>query len=191
MTDFMLDLETWGTAPGCDLRSIGCVKFDISGDTVPLSNDVRTNYYAATHGGDKFGLTRHWETEKWWGEQNEEAQRAFANSINLHSALTALNGWMEAIEPDHKKIRVWAHGPHFDVGIINVAQVNSGTPPYWYYRSPRDTRTLLDAAGISDHSTFIDQFATEPDLIEHHALHDAIVQARAVQAAWKRLASPA
>src|SRR5690606_28074245 len=52
--------------------------------------------------------------------------------------------------------------------------------------APRDTRTLFDAAGISDHSAWLAQYPG-PLEVHHHALDDAICQARAVCAAYRRL----
>ena len=39
MTHIMVDLETWGTAPGCDIRSIGAVVFD------PVAGTLGATFY--------------------------------------------------------------------------------------------------------------------------------------------------
>ena len=84
-------------------------------------------------------------------------------------------------------IRLWSHGPAFDPPILAEAYHAVGLPVPWHYRAPRDTRTLFDVAGIEDHSAWLAQHSGEAR-VQHHALSDAICQARAVCAAWVRVA---
>lgn len=70
-------------------------------------------------------------------------------------------------------------------GILAAVYQAVNLPVPWHYRAPRDTRTIFDAAGIDDHSAWLAQYATGT---VHHALDDAICQARAVCAAWATLA---
>lgn len=91
--------------------------------------------------------------------------------------------------PDRQSpdIRIWSHGAAFDPPILAAAYAAVGLPVPWHYRAPRDTRTLFDLAGISDHSGWLDQYPG-PLAVPHHALDDAICQARAVVAAYARIA---
>lgn len=190
MTHLMLDLETWGTRAGYDLRSIGAVVFDpytgwVPDPTVPLAmvNDrpIEPRFYVATSGGEQYGLMRDSSTAKWWSEQSPEAQAAFTNPVDLRDALGRFAEWLPAASPD---VHIWAHGSHFDVPILEAAYRAVDLPVPWHYRSPRDTRTIFDAAKIDDHSGWLDLFSTGT---HHHALDDAICQARAVCAAFKVL----
>jgi len=200
----MADLETWGTEPGCDIRSIGAVVFDPVAGTVSDTDQ----FYIATdnprgYGGTpstrgrffetgkptdrlRYPLKRDPKTEQWWSEQSAEAQSAFENPVDLRIALSRFSVWLVDVCPDPSDLRLWAHGPQFDVSILAAAYAAVGEPVPWHYRSPRDVRTMLDAAGIDDHSGWLKQYPG-PLGVPHHALDDSICQARAVCAAWERL----
>jgi hypothetical protein len=211
----MLDLETWGTEPGCDLRSIGACVFDpLTGEVAGADGQcgvisgVDTTFYLATdnprgyHGTgasrDRFfitdkpnnrreyALTRDPKTEQWWSEQSEAAQGAFEKPVQLFTALHMFTEWLVKVCPDQTNLRLWAHGPVFDVSILAAVYKVVGLPVPWHYRAPRDTRTAFDMAGIDDHSAWLAQHPG-PLGIPHHALDDAICQARAVCGAYQRL----
>jgi len=183
-THFMLDLETWGTTPGSDIRSIGVTCFD------PTTGHVGTletgaAFYTATYDSPP-GLHRDPNTVEWWNQQSAEARAAFDHPVPLKQALLDLNAWMSDIEPDPSSVRLWAHGPQFDVSIIEAAYRVCQLPVPWHYRSPRDVRTALDVAGVVDHSALLAECSSD-ERVAHHALDDAIVQARAVCNAVLRL----
>jgi len=226
----MLDLETWGTTPGSDVRSIGACVFDpLSGDVAEISgltNIGDTIKFVETRNGDvpikvflpkcfyvacdnpevshyeTFGkshafkdgetyrlypLTRDPKTVQWWSEQSDEARAAFANPVDLRDALDRFTAWLNGLwdEPGTPDLRLWSHGPSFDVSILSAAYRAVGLPEPWHYRAPRDTRTAFDMAGVDDHSAWLGQYSTGT---HHHALDDAICQARAVCSAWGRVA---
>lgn len=234
----MVDLETWGTTPGSDIRSIGACVFDpvtgavstpcqtCKGGTVrgnvndggdcsdclntrmesgyggtfyiacdnPISRNARPQFSdpAAVHADREYFLTRDERTVQWWSEQSDEAQAAFANPVDLFMALAAFEDWLAKVTPDEAglpvakrtSIRLWAHGPQFDIPILAAAYQAVDLPVPWHYRAPRDTRTCFDMAGINDHSAWLKKHPG-PLGIPHHALDDAICQARAVCAAWR------
>ena len=110
----MLDLETWGKKPGCDLRSIGATVFDPITGTVGKEcracnggrgpgnvNDGGGEFYVATDnprtridGPPEYPLTRDPGTVQWWSEQSDEAQAAFADPVDLRDALMQFGGWL-------------------------------------------------------------------------------------------------
>lgn len=226
----MADLETWGTAAGCDLRSIGGCLFDPVAGTVEASDyyfpgeivqscSHPHSFYRATdnprgYWGSgsanmrfftddrpwcrrKYPLTRDPETVAWWSEQSAEAQAAFEEPVDLAAALRAFGDWLGEIggyayEAGNPKFRaplrftLWAHGPHFDVSILEAAYAACNLPTPWHHRAPRDTRTCFDLAGIDDHSAWPEAHPG-PMGVPHHALDDAICQARAVCAAYSRM----
>lgn len=121
----MLDLETWGKTPGCDIRSIGAVVFDptsgfVAGADAPaLPNN---QFYIATDNPSeliigatgehrslehlenadeyrKYPLTRDPETVQWWNDQSEEAQAAFANPVDLRDACERFTNWIDQVLP--------------------------------------------------------------------------------------------
>lgn len=197
----ILDLETWGTAPGSDIRSIGaCVMQPENGYVaMPDSayNGTKGTFYIACdnpHNGidtmRRYPLTRNPATVKWWSEQSDEAQAAFADPVDLGAALEAFRDWLEPLQyganAEGGSLRIWSHGAAFDPPILAAAYEAVGLPVPWHYRAPRDTRTLFDTADIDDHSAWLKQHPG-PLGVPHHALDDAICQARAVCAAMARI----
>jgi len=244
-----LDLETWGTEPGCDIRFIGACVFDpVSGQVFETHEGHEAVFYTATDNPRgywvrsperffttgkptdklKYRLTRDPRTVQWWSEQSDEAQAAFADPVDLQFALTSFASWLDhltrPIRPvDNPSeipglinedgsvdminveqigmihdiprpldkcdvIRLWSHGAAFDPPILAAAYAAVGLPVPWHYRAPRDTRTAFDMAGITDHSAWLAQ-TPGPLGVSHHALDDAICQARAVCAAMARVGS--
>jgi len=223
----MLDLETWGTEPGCDIRSIGAVVFNpvtgtIAGDiphdrseffkngmlhSGPSAPDNPYWFYVACdnptvarnrYDGDpntkpKYPLHRDPRTVQWWSEQSEAAQAAFADPVDLRVALerfsewiaqlVGFNNWDEEFKPFD--IRLWSHGAATDGPWLAVAYKAVGLPVPWHYRAPRDTRTAFDMAGITDHTAWLKEHPG-PMGVAHHALDDAICQARAVCGAYEK-----
>lgn len=184
----MLDLETWGKRPGCDIRSIGACVFDPVAGTVSdtdqfyiaCDNPYKIGYPPdPKHGLRKYPLHRDPDTVQWWSEQSEAAQTAFADPVDLREALERFSEWYETVGAT----TIYAHGPQFDISILEAAYHAVDLPVPWHYRAPRDTRTVFDMAGITDHSAWLREHATGT---AHHALDDAICQARAVCAAWNR-----
>lgn len=99
----------------------------------------------------------------------------------VHDQPVALNEW--------GGLRLWSHGAATDPPWLAAAYHACGLPVPWHYRAPRDTRTLFDLAGIDDHSAWLKQHPG-PLGVPHHALDDAICQARAVCGAMARIQSP-
>lgn len=221
--DVSFDSETWGTEPGCDIRSIGaCVMDMLTGHVAGHSHDDGreggTFYQAvanptvpldqfgfvtetAYRGNDgihrKYLLHRDPNTVQWWSEQSAEAQAAFTDPMELRQGLILFGGWLRGLSgdtydpadharrfPDDRNL--WCHGPAFDPPNIAAAYRACGLPVPWHYRAPRDTRTCFDMAGIDDHSAWL-AAAPGPLGIPHHALDDAICQARAICAAHVRV----
>lgn len=215
MIHVSLDLETWGTTPGSDIRSIGaCIFAPDTGLTHDGSLGTIKPFYIATKNpkgyygtgasrdrffqsdrgwSRKYRLTRDASTVKWWSEQSEETQGAFADPVDLRDALGRFTHWLDSVRPfeeisgarEYVPLCLWSHGASFDPPILAAAYAAVNLPVPWHYRAPRDTRTLFDAAGIEDHSAWLDQYPG-PLGIPHHALDDAICQARAVCAAMAR-----
>lgn len=173
----MLDLETWGTEPGCAIRSIGAVIFNPFDDEAP-----RSTYYANITDAscEAAGLTRDPSTEKWWAEQqrdNPEALYALATDrIPLAVAAEQFNIWWQTVGAQF----VWSHGANFDEPVWRVAAKAVGYKIPWAFRSVRDTRTLFALAGFD--------FKMVPVVgTLHNALDDCKTQAIAVQRAHKML----
>lgn len=204
MLHVMIDLETWGTKPGCDIRSIGAVVFDpltgMLGNDPELYFARNDTFYAATKNPSsdfidlnyyqdgksyKYALHRDPETVQWWNDQTDNAKSAFENPIDLKDACYNFGAWLgeingEATNMNDSGLRIWANDPHFDVSILQAVYEAVKLPLPWHYRAPRSVRTICDLANFTsaDYCKF-----GEP----HNALHDAIAQAMTVCKAYERL----
>ena len=167
MRHVMLDLETWGTEPGCDIRSIGAVVFHPDNAFV----EYETTFYRNVDGGEEIrGLKRDPRTVEWWENQSAEARAAFTDPVDLHEGLRDFSEWYAALgEP--AEITFWCNGPHFDEVILKACYNACNLPVPWHYRAPRDFRTEMEGAGWP----YVKFMGTA-----HNALDDAIHQARCV-----------
>lgn len=125
----MLDLETWGKKPGCDLRSIsacifapharhgGSLVHDGSLGTIrpfyiavdnppepPLGSTALTpgekGYYDGVDLYRRYPLIRDPGTVQWWSEQSDEAQGAFTGAVDLRDGLGIFAEWLYGLTGD-------------------------------------------------------------------------------------------
>lgn len=167
MTHIMLDLETWGTRPGCAIRSIGAVAFDPNGGPIfkPAFYQNVSCYMVPLSVDPK--------TAQWWSEQSAEARAALeCNQITLPRAVNLFAEWWLHVGAT----AVWCHGAGFDAPIYEAAAHAVGLTVPWDYRAVRDTRTLYMLANF-------DPKSVPHHGVEHDALDDAINQATCVQLA--------
>jgi hypothetical protein len=172
----MIDLETWGTRPGSALRSIGAVMFD------PAGGDIGAEFYVNVDRESclKAGLHIDPLTVEWWAKQSAEARQGLlVDPKPLNDALHAFNVWWEV----NRGIRIWSHGANFDQPILDAAYHAGGAViSPWKFWDSRCTRTVYDIAGIDARKALFLKGG-----VAHNALDDARVQARAVQAAMRRI----
>lgn len=190
MTHVMIDIETLGTRPGSVILSIGAVAFDPFNGAVFQSGDPwYESFYTqvSPRSCQNHGLTIDPETEQWWHRQSPEARDAAlgkgvsrnagggrTGKPTLKEALAALDSWWRTLDPKF----IWAHGPGFDLPLLEAAYRAIGWREPWRYDAARCTRTIYDLAGV------------KPDRSQgthHHALDDAIAQAKAVIDAYHKL----
>lgn len=173
----MIDIETWGKVPGCQIRSIGAVLFDPYDWSKPMIEFYRNVEIA---GQEQMGLTKDPSTVEWWGKQSWAAQSVFASPfpVMLHTALSDLFQFAR----DAKFF--WSHG-NFDMPIIETAASKCWLHTPWGmrpggFRFKMDTRPVYRFANVK----------ADPRpgyTTKHHALHDAYNQAYAIQTAVSKL----
>lgn len=174
----MIDIETMGNRPTSAIMSIGAVVFDPFESTVDISKSLSLK--VSLESCMSYGLTVDASTIEWWLRQSEGARDGIITEKWMtHPLLASLDGlsrWMPygAI--------VWAHGPSFDLVILENAYRAVKQPCPWSFRSARCTRTIYDLAGVDLKTTGLRE-----GHIDHNALDDAFHQARAVQIAYHRL----
>lgn len=170
----MLDLETWGTTPGCAIRSIGAVVFSRCRGDVHMATFYRN---VTRESCEAAGLAVEQGTADWWARQSVAARDALKNGqVQLSDALSSFIHWFNAVGG----VCIWSQGAGFDVPIIEAACARSGIAWPWKFWDVRDTRTAYDLAGL-------DPRRVPREGQHHNAMDDAIHQARCVQAALKRL----
>lgn len=175
MIHCMLDLETWGTVPGCAVRSIGAVAFDPSSGYIHESS-----FYAniTTQSCVDVGLKINPSTAEWWVGQSAEARAALEHDqMTLERAAFMFCEWYTSLGPE----AIWSHGLTFDVPVWEAACRAICVLYPWGYRDGRDTRTLF---------SLVSGFRTDSipfEGVQHNALADARHQARLVQRAYQML----
>lgn len=168
----MLDLETLGTRPGCAIRSVGAVTFD-------LGSRVGEEFYANVDLGSCLGvgLTIEAGTLLWWEDQAPEARAALRRDpVTLDHLADQFTGWFRRVGGEC----VWSQGSDFDGPILAAALARVTRVVPWKFHNARDTRTAYALAGFDPRSV-------PREGTYHNALDDARHQVACVQAAVKRL----
>ena len=169
----MIDLETWGTRPGCAIRSIGAISFE------PLGTKQGGGFYAnvSRESCEEAGLHVEPKTEAWWAEQSSEAR------ARLESEQRPLKEVLEELQEKFARSgveQIWSQGAGFDVPIWEAAAHALGLQVPWKFWNVRDTRTIYWAADLDIRSV-------PREGTHHDALEDARYQVKCVQVAMKRL----
>ena len=176
LTHCMLDLETWGTAPGSAIRSIGMVMFDPRhpgfGEEFYCNVDLRSQLLVP--------LKQDPGTMKWWSEQSAEAQAAFDDpnypQLPIEDAMIETNSWFRK----HRAKQLWSQGSNFDGVLLDVINERIGKKSPWKFFNTRDTRTVYEMAGFDSKS--VKRRGTY-----HNALEDAKHQVRCVFGAYRKM----
>jgi len=177
MIDVMLDLETWGTRPGCAVRSIGAVMFD------PEGEKIGPGFYKNIYDKSclEAGLHTDPRTVKWWAEQSQEAKDALtATPLTLTEVAIKFDAWWKK----HGAKIVWSQGGNFDEPVWTAAMYAIGRSPPWRYYDTRCTRTIYSAASL-------DTRTVKRDGTHHNALEDAKYQAICIQRSFAKMKEPA
>jgi exodeoxyribonuclease VIII len=169
MLDVMVDLETRGNKPGCQILSIGAVFFN------PCNGSLGPQYYrvVAAKGQEEIGLHEDVSTMEWWNKQSAEArlvidQSELSTAMDLHDCLDEFEDYLKASAHGLKKVRIWGNGADFDNAILAVAHMACQRNVPWDFWNNRCFRTLKALAP---------DIKMAKGLVCHNALNDAIMQA--------------
>ncbi|CDZ55049.1 3'-5' exonuclease [Neorhizobium galegae] len=175
MDNTMLDIETWGTSPGCAIRSIGAVTFDLSGkigETFYVNVDKQSCLQA--------GLVVNPETEKWWAEQSAAAQKALLDDPkSLTEACRRFRSWFHS----QSAPIIWSQGANFDPPLLEAAYKACSVDVPWRFYNVRDTRTVYDLFAF-------DTRDLARRRVHHNALDDTLHQVELVAAALRKGRAP-
>lgn len=184
----MIDLETMSTRPTAALTALGAYAFDPHGDDREVHPQFMWHRALRLDDSIRAGMHVDGDTVAWWLQQSEGARDAtWKDAVPLLAGLSEFTGWAldyGAFAPED--IVIWSHAG-FDYPILQNAYYSQGkNAPFWY-RSPRDLRTIIHAA----YGQNLDVDEVEPDFpanpLQHHAGFDAWHQAVMVQYCFRRL----
>jgi hypothetical protein len=177
MNNVMFDVETWGTRPGCAIRSVGAVVFD------PFSRDIGDEFYSNVSDESCVMAGLHVEdgTRDWWEKQSKQAQDALlVDPAGIYVVVQQFHQWFRK----QRGVFIWSQGANFDVVIWDAVAHRLGQRPPWKFYDVRDTRTAYEMARF-------DPRTVRRSGTYHNALDDARHQAECVQRAYARLAPAA
>jgi hypothetical protein len=172
LANVMLDLETWGTAPGSALRSIGACEFD------PHTDQIGEKFYAniADESCVEVGLIKDASTVAWWGRQTKQAQDSLlVDQKHLREVADNFHQWFRKV----RGVFVWSQGANFDQPLWEAAVRPLGMRTPWKFTDSRCTRTAYDMGGFNP-------YVMKRAGTHHNALDDAIHQAKCVQGAYRK-----
>lgn len=190
MEHVMIDLETLDTTDSSYILSIGAVLFD------PDAGIVDGGHFYTAVQGEQPGRTMSRSTVQWWMNDprvSSAARTVFTDQTakQLRAVLEGLLSWLRVGNASGHHLAplfYWANDPDFDVSILKHACAQHSLVWPGRYNSGRSFRTITHRAfGYdSDGRANVKAWpARNPNLVEHHALHDAIYEAQVVCAAWK------
>jgi 3' exoribonuclease, RNase T-like len=170
----MIDLETWGTAPGSALRSIGAVTFSPYGER----HEEHTFYSNIDREScEAVGLSIDPKTADWWSVQSVEAQnRLVEDCRDLREVARDFALWWLQVGGTY----VWSNGANFDEVLWRVACERMRHYAPWKYYNVRDTRTCWHLARLNHK-------AVKFEGVQHDAIADARHQAKCVTQAYSIL----
>ena len=168
MYDAMIDLETLNTTSDAAIISLGAIIFDPfkPGLGASLYREIKPNLKKYSVDFDTLG---------WWMKQSTEVQGIF-NSKDTTLLDIALQDLFYFYRSNACQ-RIWSNGASFDIPIVEYAYSREKLVCPWDYKSHRDVRTILRAAGVK----------VEHTGTQHNALDDAQAQALAVTKAYEIL----
>lgn len=178
MRDMMLDLETFGTRPGCVIRSIGALMFDPRA-TMSNPNSEEMFYVNVDRAScEVLGMHVDPDTEKWWSQPKmREAQAALLVDPRpvTEAACTFLDFWRRS-----GARRVWSQGGNFDEPIMTAFLRACGLSAPWKFYDARCTRTAYQMGEF-------DPFSVRREGTHHSALDDCRHQVICVQRAFANI----
>lgn len=146
--DVVVDLETLGRAPGCQVLEIGAAVLMPDGEVRRFSS--HPNLFDQK----QLGLDVDPATLLWWLEESQHSARVAVlrghpeegiDTKSLISVLLEFGRWLEAL--GDREVRVWGNGASFDLGILGALYDAADTKRPWKFWAERDLRTLFEFKG--------------------------------------------
>lgn len=181
---YMVDIETLGLGRDPAIVSIGCVRFDPWHQYEHTALDEFYGTVVLSHSGSSGTIEP--RALYWWLKQDPAVLMELvptAISKNLYNTLRAWRSWIGKDGREPRDRCLWSNGPLFDERILREACERQYITFPFHYRSSRCCRTLADFAVGAGFKFPADSGGRR----KHHALDDAIYQARGVAEMVKHL----
>lgn len=167
--NIMLDLETLSSSPDACIVAIGAATFSSDGADQDKGFTPRQKFYAVVdpQSAQDAGGVITARTVQWWAKQSDAARAVLNDSsaIDIYNAVRRFAGFcLNFAEP-----KIWGNGAGFDNVVLRQAFERLGLKGPWEFRNDHCYRTLKNLRP---------DIAFEPYGVAHHALDDAIAQAR-------------
>jgi len=173
MIDVMVDLETWGTRPGCMFRSLGAVFFDP--ETGQLGDEFYSNISEASC--KKLKMHKDEGTIAWWAKpENALANKQLAE--DQQPIVEVLERFVKFWK-NGRGIWFWSQGANFDEPLLAWAFHAAGIRQPWEFHKAQDTRTAYRMARFNP-------FTVKRPGTYHNALDDSKHQVTLVSMAHKK-----
>lgn len=178
MRDISFDIETLSTRPDAAILSIGAAAFDRATGAIGRTMYVEVKIDDAVDNGHVDGSTL-----TWWVSQSDAARALFSrpNKVSLATAMRLVTEFVVREVEDTGEVSPWGNGSTFDITILESAYRRVGLPVPWKFWNVRDMRTIVDAAF---EATGFDRGSIPFEGVPHHALYDAVHQAKVIATSW-------
>ncbi|EPE9639524.1 3'-5' exoribonuclease domain-containing protein [Escherichia coli] len=176
----MIDLETMGKKSNAPIVVIGAVFFD------PQTGEIGPTFYIVISLVDAMdtGAVPDGSTIEWWLAQSSEARSAIlVDQVKLVDALIQFREFINEYS-DEKFVQVWGNGATFDNTILRTSYERLNIPCPWRYYNDRDVRTIVE---LGKTIGFDARTVIPFEGVRHHALDDALHQAKYVTATIQKL----
>lgn len=149
VADVVVDLETLGRGPGCQVLEVGAAVLNPDGSTGHFQA------HPSLFDQKRLGLTVDPATLLWWlGPELDHARsEVLAHHRDeglaarpLINVLTEFAGWLGSLGRT-REVRLWGNGASFDLGILGALYDAAGLPRPWRFWAERDLRTLFELRG--------------------------------------------
>ncbi|MFA7329822.1 MAG: 3'-5' exonuclease [Candidatus Delongbacteria bacterium] len=180
---YMIDIETWDTAPSAVIRAIAIVGFDLKDGhyaidaTCTSIADCRRTVDQQIQAGRTVSA----ETVAWWATRaplgpmlNSSRDVANVEVFEPHSLTGVVENLLEDLHDLHTDPTtcIWSRG-HFDIAILEDLLQTNGRPVPWRHNQVRDVRTLDEITPPIESQ------------MPHHPLADCLAQIGQVCAALR------
>lgn len=189
--DVMIDLETVGIRATSGILSIGAVAFTsrwVDEKFAKELNSLERTFYKKIDPEAFFTEGTNFTTDEstmlWWNKpENAEAKaEAFSGTTPTLQVLREFKDWISKLHFEYRpaKLRVWGRGANFDISILQHAYDVFMLAAPWKYQHVMCHRTYMETHSWVFKALSVKEALQEIQGMKHHALHDAIYQARQV-----------